>query len=237
MDYTVNTKELKKSVSKEYVCFIDIMGTQNCMRTSFERAANFIMRLHCCVTEVTDSLNKGRRQNLLSLYPIMDGVYLTSSDPELLLSAIRRVFDKLAQIQVHFAEPQKLFIVRGAITYGDITHGKAISVEVCPHLAACANGYNDKLLFGLPMIQAYNAEHTAPPFGIYIHESARNINYLQGRFFYWWNHGTHPQPPLVQALHTQLDSYFDWCEKNRFALKMEPAKIAIYREQLKEYFQ
>ena len=34
---------------------------------------------------------------------------------------------------------------------------------------------------GLPMIQAFTAEYTAPPFGVYIHESARNPAGLQGK--------------------------------------------------------
>lgn len=46
----VNTAQFKSS--KEYVCWIDIMGTKNTMSESFQKAANFILKFHSCVVDV-----------------------------------------------------------------------------------------------------------------------------------------------------------------------------------------
>ena len=74
--------------------------------------------------------------------------------------------------------------MKGALAKGTLQHGSQISSEVSPVMASRV-GYKQHLLFGMPMIQAFNAEKNAPPFGIYIHESARTVKGLQGRYFFW----------------------------------------------------
>lgn len=56
-------------------------------------------------------------------------------------------------------------MVKGALAKGTLQHGSQISTEVSPDMAPRV-GYKQHLLFGMPMIQAFNAEKSAPPFGI-----------------------------------------------------------------------
>lgn len=230
---SVNTKELMPDIKKEYICWIDIMGTSNVMRESFERATNFILRFHCFVNEAIAALTNPRDNQEVKLYPLMDGVYIVTPDLDLLRKIIFLVYDSLTSYFVNTQENKHRFMVRGSIAYGDLAHGGAINDKVCTMLNPNTD-YKGKLLFGLPMIQAYNSESQASPMGLYIHESARSIGGLQGRFFYWWKVN---QPSTdIRRLTKEAGKYFDWCLANIFRLKMDPDKIKRYRAQLTEYF-
>lgn len=237
----INTSPLKRNRSnaKEYVAFIDIMGTQNCMKMSFERAANHIMRLHCCVTDVTQAINAAVHasdQKVIKVYPIMDGVYLTSPDFKLIRQAVSRIFKEIVFSQVNTKDNEIIFLVRGAIARGDIVHGMYITDQVCPDLSA-NEPYKNMLLFGLPMIQAYESEHSAPPMGIYIHESARSLQGFQGRFLsWWWTKKSKKRPRVAAAIGDRLTSYFGWCQKHSYSLKMDEKKIKQYLGQIQDYF-
>lgn len=244
---SVNTKELMPDIKKEYICWIDIMGTSNVMRESFERATNFILRFHCFVNEAIAALTNPRDNQEVKLYPLMDGVYIVTPELDLLTKIIFHVYDSLTSYFVNTQENKHRFMVRGSIAYGDLAHGRDINAKVCTVLHPNTD-YKGKLLFGLPMIQAYNSESQASPMGLYIHESARSIpkytpntqdsikriESLQGRFFYWWKvqkPSTYPSRIIEEA-----GKYFDWCSENIFRLKMDTEKIKRYRAQLTEYF-
>lgn len=238
--YTVNTSPLKRNRSnaKEYVAFIDIMGTQNCMKMSFERAANHIMRLHCCVTDVTQTINANPQvasQSAIKVYPIMDGVYLTCSDFRLIRLAVSTIFKAIMFSQANVRDNEIIFLVRGAIARGDLVHGRSITPQVCPHLSPNTT-YKRMLLFGLPMIQAYESEHSAPPMGVYIHESARSLDGFQGRFFSWWWSKAKKHPRIAAAIGDRLTSYFNWCQDHSYSLKMEEGKTKQYLGQIRDYF-
>lgn len=234
--YYTNTAELKNSVTKEYVFLIDIMGTKNCMMESFERSANFILRLHSCVIDVvrrlcTDSRNHGK----IRYYPIMDGIYLTSPDLSLMTEAVRKVFTNLAYVMTKQKNPMHQFLVRGVIAYGDICHGHNVSDKVCSGLAGMYS-YKNNLLMGLPMIQAYSSESSAAPFGVFIHESARLVNGLQGSKFRWWSRKDTSADGLIPALASSINSYFDWCQDNYLSINMDLTKISRYRNLVSQYF-
>lgn len=218
----VNTAQFKSS--KEYVCWIDIMGTKNTMSESFQKAANFILKFHSCVVDVIKDIEG------VSYYPLMDGVFITSSSNATIRAVINKIFSAVAVIFLSEDRHGHRFIIKGSLSYGDIAHGKIITEQICEKLAN-EDDYKRSIMCGLPMIQAFTAEHTAPPFGVYIHESARNPADLQGRYYAWT-----AKSDFKKQLLEHIISYFDWCSYFNRYLEMDSAKISLYKELAKEYF-
>lgn len=217
----------KMTQSDAYVCWLDIMGTKNSMSESFEKSANFILRFHAAVLSAKTTRDK--------VYPVMDGVYIVSSSWHYLTSALNRIMTYLAELFIGESYDHR-FVVRGAIAKGTIQHGSKITNDVCPSIFA-EDGYKDQLLFGMPMIQAYSSETFAPPFGIYIHESARTVGGLQGKYYFWKrvNKITNKeslQPDLKEA----LVSFFEWERQHSYYLGLPSTKFDEYRARVEEYF-
>lgn len=219
----VNTSEIK--CSKEYVCWIDIMGTKNTMSESFQKAANFILKFHSSVIDIV------KDEEGVSCYPLMDGIFITTPNN----ATIRKIIDKIfSTVGIIFLNEKKYghrFIIKGSISCGDIAHGKSIDEKICEKLAN-ENDYKRSIMYGLPMIQAFTAEHTAPPFGVYIHESARNPAHLQGKYYGWTALLGLDKTKLLEC----IVSYFNWCEYYSHYLEIDKVKINLYKELAQEFF-
>lgn len=222
----VNTD--KMNPSEEYVCWLDIMGTQNSMSESFEKSANFILRFHTAVLNA--AIPKKVR-----IYPVMDGVYVVVKKLEDMMVCLNRIMTGLAEVFLAEVNNHR-FMVKGAIAKGLLHHGSKISPDVAPEIAPKAE-YKKHLLFGLPMIQAFKAEKSAPPFGVYIHESARTINGLQGRYYFWHRDDTVSNKENLQAkLKEELCLFLDWEIKRHYYFEQELSKLDEYKKRIEEYF-
>lgn len=219
----VNAKQI--ICSQEYICWIDIMGTKNTMTESFQKAANFLLKFHCCVLEVL------KDEPNVTYYPMMDGIFITSKKHNTIRRVINKIFTSVANIFLSEDQNFHRFLIKGAIAFGYIAHGNSITANVCPSLADKDN-YKRSIMFGLPMIQAFKSEHIAPPFGVYIHESARKPQLLQGRYYNW----TFLPKTDKKKLFECILSYFDWCSYFNNSLELEPSKIELYKKLTQEYF-
>jgi hypothetical protein len=224
-DLYVNTQTLHPTDT--YVCWIDIMGTKNAMSNSFEQASNHILRFHaCCIKATKDIENTNIR-----VYPLMDGIFLTSAELQPLREVINRIYEQLSELFINAVNFRHKFVIRGALAYGQISHGEEVDNPVNPDIASNDN-YKKQLLFGLPMIQSFKSENNAPPFGLYIHESARIVGQLQGRYFQWlWD-----DSERRLSIKESLNQYFDWCKDHHNQLDIEINKIEKYKELIDEYF-
>ena len=210
----INTSGLK--YSKEYVCWIDTMGTKSAMSESFEKAANFLIRFHYIVMDSLVDIKNVR------YYPVMDGIYLTPSQWDALKKVVRSIYSKTSEIFIKEEIIAHRFVIRGAIAYGQVAHGTSITNYVCRNINA-DNKYMETLLIGMPMIQAVSVESYAPPFGLYIHESAREIKGLQGRYYTWTKN-----VKLKTQLREKISQYFYWCQSYSNYLGMSSDKIGHY---------
>ena len=75
--------------SLEYVAWVDVMGTQISMSRSLAISANFIFKLHTAALQASN-------QNI-TLYPIMDGFYASSSSKSDILRFLQSVFEQVAE--------------------------------------------------------------------------------------------------------------------------------------------
>ena len=214
--------------SNEYACWLDIMGTKSSMSESFEKSANFIIRFHTAVL-------KAAVPKKVRVYPVMDGVYIVVKYLDDMRDAINKIMTCLAEVFLSETNNHR-FIVKGALAKGTIQHGSKISSEVSPDMAP-RSGYKQHLLFGMPMIQAFNAEKQAPPFGIYIHESARTVRGLQGRYYFWRrDEALSANKSLHSDLKKELISFLNWEKDHNYYLELEKTKFEEYEGRVIEYF-
>ncbi|MBR1766301.1 MAG: hypothetical protein IJ745_04580 [Bacteroidales bacterium] len=212
------------SPNDSYVCWVDIMGTKSIMEESFEKAANFILRFHLACTEAA------KENRDVRCYPLMDGAFLTTNKIEKLKKVINTIFQRLSAYFIDTDPCNHLFVIRGSIAKGELAHGEEITTEVCKEIAS-NNDYKKNLLFGLPMIQAFKAEEDAPPFGVFIHESARKTDGLKGRYYNWCSDNE-----MRTALTERLHLYFSWCRLHSPYLRLDKTKISHYEELVDDYF-
>ena len=225
--FTPSVNAAKLNLKDEYVCWIDIMGTRNIMSESIQKAANFILRFHSCVIDAIGTEEQVR------YYPLMDGVFITAPNAEIITKIISMVFYKTASLFLTEDRNGHRFIIKGSLAYGQIAHGNTIDNDICPTISA-NDSYRNTLMLGMPMIQAISSERIAPPFGVFIHESARKYKVLQGKYYMW----TSPQAKKIDktALKTKVISYFEWCERFIEYQEMDSSKVKTYKQLTNEYF-
>ena len=220
-----NARELP-SPKSEYVCWIDVMGTQSIMARSIKVTANFVFKLHAAAVSCQVSNVK--------LYPIMDGLYVASPSKQAITDFIKYVFKTLADNFVS-ENIEHRFLIKGALAYGPVIHGDNVPDVACPVLSQNAN-YRASILLGLPMVNAFKSENLAPPFGVYIHESARTFSSSGTEPFHhvWlrWFQATSRQSYLDAVI-----AYFDWCLARPNYIQYAQDRIVVHKAQATEFFQ
>lgn len=169
-DVYFDNKKLPRP-KRQYVAFIDIMGTKARMNKSVQECANYIFKFH---SAVISSWREKPYKNVF-VYPVMDGVYITTAKREDMENIVLRIFRYLCDGINSNNDINYLYVVRGAIAYGEVTHGHSVPYDASKAFEMNL-GYKDNILLGKAMIDAYANEDKAAPFGIYIHESAIKQN-------------------------------------------------------------
>lgn len=212
----------------EYVAWVDVMGTQAAMSRSLNITANFIFKLHVAAVQAP--------QNNVSLYPVMDGFYVASPSQLDMLAFLRSVYQSIAEEFNNTDEPLHRFIIRGALAFGPCVHGRNVGQAASPALAGIT-GYRDSILLGLPMVQAHLGESNAPPFGLFVHESARSFAPpgQQPLHHMWWKWGSAGNPGWA-ALAQQLPQHLDWCANRSLPLGYPMDRIAAHKQMVTQYF-
>ena len=219
----------------EYVCWIDIMGTKGKMENSVNTCAIFIFKFHAAVLE---AIHKGCQ---IKVYPVMDGVYLTSTSIDDLQKALFHVFSALTDLFSSETNFHHKFLIKASIAYGPVIHGDDVDDSVNQEFSSATN-YKKSLLLGLPMIQAIMGEQKAPPFGVFVHESARTFcpDGESPFMFKWWKWFLYGKSKWdktkVETLAEAVDNYFGTCETQSILLDYPADRIKVHRQTAKEYF-
>jgi len=209
------------------------MGTQATMFRSVKIAANFVCKLHDAVLvhkEVLDG--KGR------LHPMLDGLYITCESQHTLKEFLSNVFLVLAHTFISEMEPHHQFLVRGCIAYGPIYTGDDITENASKRLYK-EESYRAGLLLGMPITQAYRGESHAPPFGLFIDESARAFAPPDEEPFpfIWWRWlPKHDETTLEPSMRGALLRYFRWQLAHSRMTGYEVDRIKEHCRLAKEYW-
>jgi len=222
--------------SNEYVCWMDIMGTQIKMSNSLKTCANFIFKLHSSVIQ--------NKKEGIRLYPVMDGVYITSSSQREITSLLTNVFYDLTTMFIEETEIMHKFFIKASLAYGPIIHGNALpdkaNYEFKKH-----QEYKNSILLGLPMVQAFKNESLAPPFGVFVDESARAFcpekeQPMSLKWWQWFRYIPEKKPgeknEFARTLYKKMEDYFKWAKENTYFLDYDISRIEIHNKMAQQFF-
>lgn len=252
----------------QYVCWIDIMGVQSKLLESMPQCANALYKFHetLCEVEVWDKLET---------YPLMDGVYVMADRRDQMEKFLNQSFTNLAKLvnqecltgeqdDLATEKIKHAIIPRAGLAFGPILHSKDFSEEVSEIFSDYHN-HMSEIPMGMPMVQANQYETKAPPFGTYVHESARGFSPLKeeslpdrdgspedladdespyvNRLRYVWHDWTLSlasedyDEKLLQGLAKILEDYFLYSLKNHHHIPhYSPEKILQHAQQTAQYF-
>jgi hypothetical protein len=213
----------------EYVAWVDVMGTQIAMSRSIKTTANFIFKLHLAAI--------GAANDAVKLYPVMDGFYVAAKAQQDMLNFLSGVFSRAAEEFNAAIKKHHRFLIRGGLAFGPVIHGGSVT-DCAPELKEAAE-YSKQLLLGLPMVQAHLSERDAPPFGVYVHESARSFAPEGSECIHWiwWRWGTPETKQTWDKLKGKLDAHFTWCEERAEAIGYSEERIKVHKKMVAQYFQ
>lgn len=221
--------------TNEYVCWIDVMGSQSIMLRSLRISSNFLMKLHVAALNASETPTC-----TVGLYPIIDGIYVCSPSQSHILNFLKRVYSALAVTFILETDPFHRFQIRSGLAYGPVVKGEGT--------LNCANELRDnpdhtrRILLGPPLTQAYQIEKQSAPFGVALHESVRTFApprgvVMFGTYWKWWK--LHLQPDddtLASELFISLKSHYEWCLRHTVALSYDKVDIERHKLLVEEYF-
>jgi hypothetical protein len=218
--------------SQKYVAWVDVMGSGSTMSRSLHRAANFVFKLHVAALETANPHGLG-------LYPMNDGLYVVGGQFDHVSAWLGEFMQRLGlALQAANNNAEHMFLCRGAVAHGYVVEGKSLATQASQSLASHAT-HRDSILLGGPVSAAYRAEELAPPFGVFIHESARhgqgpNGNpFIRPPFLRYW---PIPRPDWVARLHQDVSAYLTYCGNHKYELGYARDRLALHCELADEYF-
>ncbi len=228
----------------EYVAWIDLMGSGHIMSVSVAKSANFLARLHMAVDVAVTNAPAP-----VLINPINDGVFVTSSSKPAIMSVVREVMYVLATHFISTGPPQDKCLVRGAIAFGPVYHGKALASGLSKTKQALHLPTFERVQFGPPIIQAYQAESHAPPYGVAVHDSARsfsaagNLPFRQTHWLWWPTlqelpnpSGVVSLPDLAHCLAIDLKTHFEWMQRTAIFHGLPSDKVDQWAAKVRQYF-
>lgn len=222
----------KLSPAPEYVCWIDVMGSESIMLRSLKTASNFVMKLHIAALTVCERIN-------VDVFPVIDGMYVCSPSQKPILDFIDYVYSMLADTFINEPEQYKTFVIRGGLAYGPIVKGS--QTLVCNEKLRNCPEYTKRVLIGGALTQAFRIEEKSSPFGLAIHESVRTFapagsNVLSMTFWKWWISNKVDGQMKAFQVYECLKKYFDWCSKHTVELSYSQEQIKKHQALANEYF-
>lgn len=223
--------ELQDEAVPEYVGWIDLMGAKGWMAGSIRHAAELVGLIHIAAHAAVKSTNA-------RVYPVIDGVYITSPDKAEFKAATHQTLRTLART---FEARKKIdrFLVRGGVAYGRLLHGRAIA-KLHSELSGNA-GYTNCLAIGAAIRQAYLAESSAPPFGLYVDMTARSIasgseSPYNSSFDRWWRADTPKQKEIATRFGILVDDHLGYLSNKRREIEYPEDRLKEHRALAREYF-
>jgi hypothetical protein len=224
-------KEVADVRDYRYVFWLDLMGARNAMKLSLPRAARSVMKIHSAAL-LAKQLYPG-----LEINPVMDGVYGYVATRKLLQDCLTEILRALANVFVQEKTPSNRFMVRAGVSFGPLVPGISLA-EGAPILQTNRE-YLGGTAIGMAISHAYEAEGCAPPFGVYIHESARAFApsapkayaYLTN-LWPWFDE----DDALTWATRRTLLKHFDWLSKNPVGAQYESEALKKHKALATEYF-
>ena len=221
----------------EYVLWCDGMGTGRELNRQLFRAASFVFKVHMAFGIAT------REFADVQSYPVMDGLYVTSPSRETIREVIKLAFTEMGKEFICRRHTKNMFMMRAGLAFGPVIHGTDIpDAAIGDNQAALST--KSALLLSPAMVAAYHGEGKAPPFGVYVDETAQCIPILadgddtgfQSFLYHWWIGGDEETYKVAKQMHTEIGFYCDMADQHSLELGYPKDRIAKHRQLAEEYF-
>lgn len=222
--------ELLPDTNKECVCFVDILGMKNKMLSSLSQASNYIFKLHATILKLWRIDNP----YVISIYPVIDGAYITSKSKKLLLKFIASMYTELCTSLLK-EDFEHWYLVRSSVAYGHIIHRRDIPYNASREFISSV-GYKEHLLLGEAMVRAYTGEHEAAPMGVYLDESmGEKLGPRKYEHWKWYREDTISCEKLSLFV-KRLNEYYDDLFKDGDLKSLPDEKKKCIRDKIDTYF-
>lgn len=211
----------------EYVAWIDIMGIQEKMSRSVNECANFIFKIHLAAS-------KSKPDDLI-LYPIMDGLYASSQKKDSMTKFLGKLFLNISNEFISENNNFHKFMIRCGLAFGPTIHGRNVNDSAFSEVKL-NDDYKNSLMLGIAMIHANQVERNAPPFGIFIHDSARSFHSDGEESFRRSWHIWGKNEKDWEKLGNNVVDYLNFCEKHALAIGYDSERVSAHKEMAKQYF-
>jgi hypothetical protein len=211
-----------------FVAWVDLMGIADSMSRSYEGSATNVGKLYVSVAE---------NENIedISVYPMVDGLYLLCADGDKLKSMLSDIFFRFAKVTYERDSdirddygPWLGFLIRGGISRGTIYHGSDVDPSGDTSLANVP--WLNNVPFGKPIANAHYVERAKSPYSITIHESATD----SPGYWRWYK-------DIDQSIESDvvdyLQSHFTWAMDNIDDIMYEEENLHHHAGQAEEYFE
>jgi hypothetical protein len=245
--FTAHEMEINDD-DKKYAIWVDIMGAGNTMRDSMHRAVNIISRLHLSIQYIHSIKEENETFEII---PVNDGCFILTKRKDIALKIISNLNLLMGYYFIKRNNPWERFPIRISISYGPV-----VNTEILYHKTKLEKIKNlPDYAFGPAIIQAYECERNCPPFGVYIHESARAFSNKEdsiftGKYHRWWfdsktkssvsmdTFGNHKinMGRFKDILKTVLEKHFDWMIENPYLCGIDSIKSLEYKKHSQQYF-
>lgn len=227
-DPFVGPQHLPREGDEVYVGWIDLMGIADAMSRSYQTAATNVGKLCAAIADHNHVEN-------MTVYPMVDGLYILSEDVEELALLMANTFHRFGAV-THERErdptdgygPWLGFLIRGGVSHGTVYHGADFDENGDSDLADI--DWLDHVPFGEPIANAHNVERGAAPYSIVLHESATD----DPRAWKWWDiYDDDIRDQVVEY----LDAHFQWAMANIDDLLYEDNMLYHHAEEAEDFFE
>jgi hypothetical protein len=204
----ISLKNLPNPI-KQYVAWIDIMGTKSFYKKTSKSPMLYILKLHACAEAAI------RTKNGLTYYPVADGLFLTHNERAPLLTAVKEIFQGIALDVINTHKVEYRYMIRAGLAFGEINHGSDITLE--EEQLPLNNELKRSLVFGKALVDATEAEKGQPPFSVTIYDSISNseplsVSGLEYEYYAWFNDGFDKKEEFKDA----ILEYYIWIKKHDY---------------------
>lgn len=234
----------------EFIAWCDGMGTGQCLTRSLHQAANSVFKLHSAFSIA--------RRNLTTVrcYPVIDGVYVTSPTRREMQEVLKLAFSELAIEFINRPRIKNMHMMRAGLAFGPTLHGADTDDEAFFGLdrggylttrevfeSSDLDDVRRHVLLSPAMVLAYSAERKAPPFGIFVDDSAKSYPQLvenagggfQSSLYQWWT-GDEAAREIAGKLYEQIRFYLSKSETHSVGLQYSRERIERHTLLAEEYF-
>ena len=208
--------------SSEYIVWMDLMGTSAILDWKLIAGAINIGKFHTAAIESDHS-------DELNIYPMMDGIYATSKEDDVLAGWVADIYHRFSHILTNrhegYQNSELIYapILRTGVAYGEVFHGYDLSDSpLAKHNIA------GSILIGDAVAKAHRRESEAPPLGIRLDKSASDDSSSHDQE--WW-----PNEVRGEEILKAYEAYLSCFERNS-SIRYSDDKIDEHRDMARDYF-